>query len=176
MEYLSPVSEETQTLKAIRLFALALCAFAPAIPLSAAPITSTYTFTGTCTVDCEGTGSATLVLADYTPGADLNLANFVSFTYISDYLGTWTPTVTSIEGIIPDSSSLPSSLSIRIYGQDFQYFFTGVEGDWCVGSRCASDAGVEGVWSAAAADVPEPSTVVLSLAGLAGLALLRRKR
>ena len=164
--------------KVVRLLVLCVFALALLTPLSADPIsTTTYTFTGTCTVDCEGVGTGTLVLTGYTPGTALDISNLVSFTYTSDFLGTWSPSISEIDGVIPDSSQLPSPLSIRIYVPNFQYFFTYDSGDWCIGNRCASDAGVEGVWAAAAPQgVPEPSTVLLSLAGFGALALLRRKR
>ena len=43
--------------------------------------TETFTFTGTCTIDCTGDAYGVLSLQNYTVGTSLTDANFVSFQY-----------------------------------------------------------------------------------------------
>ena len=99
------------------IFAAAVAVFS--LPPAAHAITATYetfTFTGTCTVDCTGTATGILTLTDYTQGNSLSAANFVSFDYISsddnyDYTLNGSTVVT---GLIP--VDLPADANITIQG------------------------------------------------------------
>lgn len=160
--------------RVLGLFASVL--FLGQIPLSANPITTeTFTFTGPC-VDCTGVGVGTLVLANYTLGADLTTDNFVSFSYTSN-LTTFTLTgvgpdfgeIDSIFGILPET--LPSAADVTFTSSQLLVFQSASSGTWCAGiSGCNLDFGIEGAtWQAG---VPEPATGALMFAGFGGLTLL----
>jgi len=134
------------------LFALLLvCAF------NAAPvnITTTFQFVGTC-ADCTGTATGTLILQNYTLGSQIQLSNFVSFTYNgTDILSAFTLTPSNIPNLI--SGSLPASLattpgpaSVSINANtSTPGFLTGSGGSWCAGAHCAFDHGNSHTWSLA---------------------------
>jgi hypothetical protein len=148
-------------------------------PAQATTVDSTFTFTGTCTVDCHGTANATLVLSDYTLGNIITSSNFVSLNYHSDFM-SFSVTPTNLVGTDLSSIHLPLpgieniAISYSLPGLPTQIFSTFVNGDWCVG--LCSDAGSpgNGVW----AETPLPAALPLFATGLGALGLLgwRRKR
>ena len=85
-----------------------------------------FTFTGVCSVDCLGNATATLTLLNYTQGNPLVTANFVSFDYSSDFLGSVhvdpiNNLVTQLQGNIP--TNLPSSSVNLFLSWDNRFFF-----------------------------------------------------
>jgi hypothetical protein len=152
--------------------------------LSRAAAITTYTFTGDCLEDCTGQGMGTLVLQNYTLGQALQTSNFVSFSYTS--------TILSIEAdsLDSDNGSLSGMLPVGLPGPaqvDMQqlvvtpgcqncneYDFdseTVANNQWEIG---VDDYGDNGTWTAAqsaaqSTGVPEPATIVMLAAGLAGL-------
>jgi hypothetical protein len=84
-------------------------------PAQATTVDSTFTFTGTCTMDCSGTANATLVLSDYTLGTDIN-GHFVSLTYKSNIL-SFSLTAADAPNILQSviNSPLPGPESINIF-------------------------------------------------------------
>jgi hypothetical protein len=149
--------------------------------------TETFTFSGTCTVDCTGTATATLVVENYTGG--LSSATFVSFTYTSNFLGTITidaPTTVSMGGIfvppLPSAENIGLNFANEIYPPtgspplQFETLAGGVHsGEWCIGNNgCAGDSGTSGTWS----ETPLPAALPLFATGLGALGLLgwRRRR
>src|SRR5262245_55768484 len=124
-------------------------------PETANAVTSTsFNFTGTCTEDCTGTATATLVLQNYTIGNPLTIPNFVSFAYHSSIFPNFKvdgPPILQLQGAfnsLPGAAtvflSVPNSLQIF----DFASF---TNGDWCFGTQCGADNGVNGTWSVAPA-------------------------
>jgi hypothetical protein len=174
------------------LASLALFYSLAAIGLQANPIT--YSFTGDC-IDCAGTATATLVLDNYTPGTaiDLMTTTLVSFTYDGTNL---LPSYTILPGNLVDmSGTLPAgsgpadfyitsifnTMTLNLNGinivLDGNFFSSSSSsGNWSTGdARTVLDFGSNGNF--ALAGVPEPSSVLLIGAGLAGLAAFgRRKR
>lgn len=138
----------------------------------------TYFFTGQCT-DCfggAGMATATLVLQNYTPGDPIQSSHLVSFTYDgTDLLGPYvvTPdTLAGISGAMPESPPAFASFAIWIDEPGFfRLFGTGLNGDWSIDDDGFDDFGTQGIWS-----VPEPATLLLSLAGLAALGVVRPQR
>ncbi len=165
------------------IFAAAVAVFS--LPPAAHAITATYetfTFTGTCTVDCTGTATGILTLTDYTQGNSLSAANFVSFDYISsddnyDYTSNGSTVVT---GLIP--VDLPADANITIQGAlvtNFSFVSDASTDGWCVGyssSLCTpasnGDAGLDGSFSA----TPLPAALPLFAGGLGFVGYLTRRR
>ena len=139
--------------------------------------TVTYDFSGDCCDDSGGPGSATgtLVLQNYTPGDELEPSNFVSFSYSS----LWIPFFTTaslggegFSGVLP--ADLPGPADVLIN----EGFFSEISNDGEFGLGDEADFGTEGIWSVAAANTatPEPSSLVMLAAGLAGLVAWRQRR
>ena len=127
---------------------------------------TTYYFSGTCTRDCTGTATGTLVLRNYTPGTSLTLAHFVSFTFISSNQGTSTfDSVSSLSGRIP--VTLPARANVYIEGDGG--LGTDVDGTWNFQGR---SSGEPHTWSRGAAPPPPgpAGAPTLSDAAFVGLA------
>jgi hypothetical protein len=155
----------------------------------ASDIITTYDFTGDCG-DCDGQGTGTLVLQNYTLGDPLETSNFVSFTYSSNisYISTDgldpDPEYGFLEGMLP--VDLPGPANVGIGGlelvpgsTEFEVGFESLTSNsdaWQI-VELDDDYGTNGIWSAAAAKtaVPEPSSFVMLAAGLAGLVAWRRR-
>jgi len=173
-------------LRPVTLFAglALLVSFGAVNPLRANVI---YDFTGACT-DCyggAGNGTATLVLQDtYTPGNAVNLSDLISFDYHgTDLLAAYTITPANasfMNGTLPVSSGpanfqVSGCISSCGNGDVIAYFTSAVDGTWSINiGPLNTDFGTNGNFSTTA--TPEPSSVLLIGAGLAGLATLRRRQ
>ena len=120
--------------------------------------TTTFTFTGDCTADCEGTATAQLVVSGYTPGNALASANLVSFTYHSDFMNftvSQGDAGATLSGTIPASLPSNASVSVSATGKLFNSFGSGF---WCAGvDACEGDEGENGVWNATAITLAGPT-------------------
>src|SRR5689334_24070562 len=105
-----------------------LLAFAP-YTAEGIGVTSTFQFVGNCT-DCTGTGTATLVLLNYTQGNPLTLSNFVSLTYSSNLVNftLLSGEANSVSGSIP--ASLPAPATTNFFGPQFRGMSTSSSGAW----------------------------------------------
>ncbi len=130
---------------------------------------TTFNFSGTCT-DCSGTGTATLVLSNYTLGTPITTSNFLSLTYngtnrqAAFTIPAGAPNLT-VSGSI---TNLPGQNTVNIQSSLFSSvnFSSSTNGQWFVG---LSDFGSTSVWTSGAlppAPTPVPSTVVLLITGL----------
>jgi len=150
-------------------------------PKTANAVTLTdFNFTGTCTVGCNGTATATLVLQNYTIGNVLSNTNFVSFAYHSDFFGDITVNDSNFILVAGQFVSLPGGASVEVrFATSLQVFdfLSSTSGLWCVGPNCIDDSGTNGQWSVAP-PVPLPAALPLFATGLGALGLLgwRRKR
>ena len=143
--------------------------------LSCADSITTYTFTGDC-VDCTGQGIGTLVLEDYTLGDELDISNFVYFSYSSNLQAFYIPT-DQIHEFSGEFTSLPGPADVFILSDFPAYFTLGTssDGSWCAGSACLGDYGTSSIWSVAnsPSGVPEPAVWVVTLIGLVTMVLVR---
>ncbi len=159
------------------------------------PIATTqYNFSGVCFPgDCTGNGTGVLtVLGTYVPGTQIG-ASFVSLTYTSNLIPSFT-ILSSDPNLIVSSSnpnsiipaSLPGPANVFISSgsglstKSFQSTTVVGSPNWfvCTGNTCAADFGTNGTWSGALAGVPEPGTMVLTGLGLgfAGWFGLKKRR
>jgi hypothetical protein len=159
---------------------LTLAAITLGLPQTAPAVspTTTYNFTGTCT-DCSGTGTATLVLSNYTLGQPITTSNFVSLTYngtnlISAFTIPANAPSLNVSGSI---TTLPGQNTVSINSSLFSSitFSSNTNGQWFVG---LSDFGTVSVWTGTnITTTPAPSTIVLLAIGLLALtALFWRQR
>jgi hypothetical protein len=142
---------------------------------------STFSFFGDCS-DCTGQGHAMLTLNNYTLGNGITTANFVSLTYAgSNLIGPFTITDADIvadgyiSGVI--GPPLPGAYNLFVFDNSnvTHEFISNTAGYWCAGNGCGDDQGLNGVWSVATS-VPEPASMALLAAGVAGLGAIRRKQ
>jgi hypothetical protein len=135
-----------------------------------------YTFTATCGFGCTGVATGTVTLTDlYTPGNSVNLSEFTQLDFSSNN-GSFTITAPSfIAGSLPALSG-PANFDVSDGTREFA---SNVFGDWIANVSSSSIAGPgsgiqDATYSLVAA--PEPSSIALIGAGLAGLAALRRRK
>jgi hypothetical protein len=144
---------------------------------------SEYQFTGDC-FDCAGKGVAQLTLTGYTPGNDILVSNFVSFTYDgSNLINPFTITQSDIVG--PDTGFISGVLGPAFPGiysftldkfSSNDLFQSYGEGFWCAGFSCSDDVGNNGLWSVASSlPIPEPGSLALLGASVAVVAARRRR-
>jgi hypothetical protein len=159
--------------------------------------TVTYDFQGTCS-DCSGSVTAELVLQNYALGANITLANLVSFTYggsnlVTSFTSLPTDSQETISGVLP--GALPAAAVVNISDSTIgKTFSTALNGTWSVGTAetvgstgsgnynnpivTLDDQGISGTWSnpsgTAPSVVPEPASLALVLPGLIGLLRLRQ--
>jgi hypothetical protein len=149
--------------------------------------TTTFLFHGTCS-DCTGQGTATLVLGNYTPGANITTANFASFTYSSNLISyTINPgELAFASGVIP--AGLPAAANVTLGANPCcsRQFTSSTSGSWCSGLNCADDIGTGGLWAfpsnpgAGPTGVPALTDVSLgclavAIAVMGGILLKRRQ-
>lgn len=147
-----------------------------AFGLAADPASATIIFdwSGTCSSNCSGTASVTLTLTDsYMFGTTITPADVLSIAYESN-------TITADAGGEPNSTSgginadgsLSSSPVIIDYGL---FTFSDSTGAWSLTNSIGGtpDSGTNGVFTLQA---PEPFTLSLFGAGLAGAAAMRRRK
>jgi hypothetical protein len=159
-----------------RFAALVFCSMASlsARALTIAPSDYIDTFTGVC-ADCTGTGVGTLTLTNYVPGAALTPANFVSFTYASNLLPSF-----SITGPVTISGALgfgTGAADVSIdgtgpHGGFASFSTTAATGQWQIGEVFLSDFGDSHSWSGLQ-QVPLPALWLFPSA-LAALGWFRR--
>lgn len=154
--------------------------FGTGIIAQAAPATVTaYSFTGLC-YDCTGTGTGTLYLTDYTPGAVLDTGNFDKFTYSSNLLTYTINSASVLTGSLTTTTG-PAFLALVGDGYTLSTMSAGAFSAWCTGTTgaCGSDYGLFSSFSyLGVTSVPEPATWGLMLGGfaLAGSTLRIGKR
>lgn len=166
----------------------------------------TYYFNANCADCAQAAGSAefgvlgTLVLQDYTPGATITLANFVSFTYSGSNLApafTVTPDDSpSVLGSIPEL--LPSAASFELTYGDLLGFEAKADGRWYLCAPGTTSyyhdvASCNEMWNndfgtgafstvqtvvlgPTGGQVPEPASALLAGAALVALSARRRSR
>ena len=169
------------TIPSIFRTAFTISAFALALtPLQMRADLITYEFIGSCT-DCDGSGVGFLTLQNYTVGQNLDMTNFVSFSYTSNLfsysvgLADSSDPVAFIQGAIP--VDMPSSAFVEIMDTQSPAatFFSFPGGSWCVGQNCGADNGPSSTWNLATA-APEPSTLIPAVLGLSAFVWSRRRR
>ena len=177
--------------------------------VTTAPVLSTFDWVGSCS-DCTSFGnpgneivSARLTLQNYTPGDDIDMGHFVSFSYFgSNLVDPYTVAVgaefsfadrifnTDFAQVVGNIGAVPSPHRFELVFEDGLHFQTQTDGTW---STCApggsgyasgtcvafvftthSDFGSAGTFSAA--PVPEPGVWAMLVAGLGMLAVVRRRR
>jgi hypothetical protein len=162
---------------------LTVLLLALAAPARASVSSTTYQFTGEC-FDCAGQGVAQLTLTGYTPGNDILVSNFVSFTYDgSNLIDPFTITHSDIVG--PDTGFISGVLGPAFPGiysvtldkfSSNELFQSYGEGFWCAGFSCSDDVGDKGIWSVASSlPIPEPGSLALLGASLAAVGVRRRR-
>jgi hypothetical protein len=164
---------------------LGICGLA-SVQTSYAPVCTqgsqaTYRFVGQCAPgDCSGTGVGVLTVQNYTLGAALTNCSFVSFTYTSNVLGTFTVTQSNLVTFngtgLP--ASLPAAADVHVVSSNKPGFDSYTNGSWDVGG---DDYGSNGTWSIYSATVvPTLSTAALGALGLllacVGALLVRSRR
>jgi hypothetical protein len=140
------------------------------------PANTTFSFSGAC-FDCDGTGTGTLVVQNYTPGTPLAPTNFFSWSYHSNLVNysLGQGQETAFAGVL---GSAPGPYTVTINGSPYDFSsFSG--GSWCVSNTdCfaeTSDFGAPHTWSMSVNSVAEPGSIGLLLAGVFGMGALRRR-
>jgi hypothetical protein len=124
--------------------AMALClgsgvALAGAATPAAAADTVTFDFTGVCS-DCTGMGVGELTLQNFTPGQKLTAANFVSFTYNSNFVSMSLNAgqLTALDAILDPANLTANHVMISGGGQTFESTGTGF---WAVSTGAGGGGG-----------------------------------
>jgi hypothetical protein len=162
---------------------LGICVLAAVQNSSATGVQTVYQLVGTYSDGNGGTGTGYLTLQNYTPGSQLSIANFVSFTYNGYIQLNYQANVAPFTGSSLLSGVLPASLSTTPgwAGVDLREDATSNHivlqtnafgAEWCTGNNsCSGDTGGAYTWSLSGAP-PSSSVPALSGWGVAVLAIL----
>jgi hypothetical protein len=138
-------------------------------------VNTTWIFKGSC-IDCGTTPvpvTGTLTVANYTAGAALSTANFVSFSYSSPLVSNFN--VTSVVSFYGSLNTGASSMGLFTFAGGLpKLFSTNSTGVWSLIDPVPNDIGTGGTW--ALASVPEVATWAMMLVGFGGLGAMTRRR
>jgi PEP-CTERM motif len=139
-----------------------------------------FDFSGVCSVNCSGTATGVLTLADsYTFGTDITSADFISFDYSSSSRSF---DITSADGPFIDGGlnadgSVNSEGQLIIQSSAGLPLFESFPGEFAefvaatMPSAETDDVGFTFTFTLVSGAVPEPSTWAMMLLGFAGLGL-----
>ena len=136
-----------------------------------------FYFVGRCS-DCTGNGNGTLVVQNYTLGANFTPQNFVSLSYSSNLLSfAFTAPVNIFQGSLPVNLPAPAAVQIEQFGFRFLRSLSG--GSWDAGFSNVGDFGPTSFWTTSAPPppgIPAPPSLILVVTGLTSVGLYEWRR